>query len=590
MLCQPLRQRRQRQRRHHDRLVWASRQNVVVTGVEDRRRRYLSDFYTTLIDIQWRWNLLFFVVGFVLTWLIFALYYYFLCVLHGDLDPAHRGLNSSWIPCVENVNSFTEAYLFSIETMTTIGYGWRYQTEQCPGVYLAAMVQSIIGAGLQFALASLVVSKTRRANRISQTILFSNKAVIYMEDGMLKLAVRIGDMRKGDVIAAHATGLLIKKTMGKTGYKVPVRMFSVPFEAESGREKLFLCWPCLLLHTVDEHSPFWRLDRQHLLHDMYELIVVLDGVAATSSKPFQARKSYHTWEIMWGHRFKPLTMTNDDLNSSGYVVNYSAFHQTFPVPTPFCSAQMLDRRRLIMEIQEYYHDEDLETLEDLEQDVSSYVLRVCEDQADFTSSQPEVKNCERKVSESDLTVHSEDESFQTESVISLAARSKQSEEQTEKTDDSSQAESTERESNYSIETDTLSVNQTEPQAQASQPEDADSKNSTPAKKRVRKISRVEFEPLPFLKGTERRLSLGDAVNMYRHRRSVTDTYLGTELPEEETAESEASRDAIFSLVSQQCPGGKMESKEGGKPRRKSSTVQPLMFATEAQEQRETHNS
>ena len=49
------------------------------------------------------------------------------------------------------------------------------------------------------------------------------QAVMYQEDGHLKLAVRIGDMRKGDVIGAHATGMLIRKTTGKAGHKVPVR-------------------------------------------------------------------------------------------------------------------------------------------------------------------------------------------------------------------------------------------------------------------------------------------------------------------------------------------------------------------------------
>ena len=60
-------------------------------------------------------------VCFVVTWLVFASYYFLLCFLHGDLDPQLMGDNSTWTPCVENVNSFTEAYLFSIETMSTIG-------------------------------------------------------------------------------------------------------------------------------------------------------------------------------------------------------------------------------------------------------------------------------------------------------------------------------------------------------------------------------------------------------------------------------------------------------------------------------------
>jgi hypothetical protein len=65
------------------------------------------------------------------------------------------------------------------------------------------------------------------------------------------------------------------------------RMFSVPFDAESGAEKLFLCLPSLLVHTIDQHSPLWPLSAEKLYGALYELIVVLDGVAATTSKPFQ---------------------------------------------------------------------------------------------------------------------------------------------------------------------------------------------------------------------------------------------------------------------------------------------------------------
>jgi len=37
-----------------------------------------------------------------------------------------------WNPCVSNLHGFTSAFLFSLETQTTIGYGSRYTTEECP--------------------------------------------------------------------------------------------------------------------------------------------------------------------------------------------------------------------------------------------------------------------------------------------------------------------------------------------------------------------------------------------------------------------------------------------------------------------------
>jgi hypothetical protein len=57
------------------------------------------------------------------------------------------------------MRTFLSAYLFSIETQSTIGYGVLYVTEECPMAYTCVLVQSIIGAALQAALAGLVVAK-----------------------------------------------------------------------------------------------------------------------------------------------------------------------------------------------------------------------------------------------------------------------------------------------------------------------------------------------------------------------------------------------------------------------------------------------
>ena len=43
------------------------------------------------------------------------------------------------------VVDFTSALLFSVETMTTIGYGSRAVTEECPVVIFIVFVQSMLG-------------------------------------------------------------------------------------------------------------------------------------------------------------------------------------------------------------------------------------------------------------------------------------------------------------------------------------------------------------------------------------------------------------------------------------------------------------
>lgn len=52
---------------------------------------------------------------------------------------------ADWSPCVNNLHGFTSAFLFSIETQTTIGYGSRYTTEECPEAVFMMVGQNYEG-------------------------------------------------------------------------------------------------------------------------------------------------------------------------------------------------------------------------------------------------------------------------------------------------------------------------------------------------------------------------------------------------------------------------------------------------------------
>ncbi|XP_059140968.1 ATP-sensitive inward rectifier potassium channel 12-like [Physella acuta] len=485
------------------RLMHSTGHNIVSVGIEDKYKKFLSDLYTTLIDIQWRWNILIFVSGFVVCWVVFAGLYYLLCYLHGDMEEEQE---PSFTPCLENVRTFTAAYLFSIETMMTIGYGSRFQTEECPGMYMAVMLQSIIGAGLQFALASIVVSKTRRAKRRSQTILFSDRVCIYEQDSKLQLSIRICDIRESEISGAHAEGFLVKKFKSNDGTFIPVRSFRVSFKAESGRDEIFFPWPTHILHVVDEDSPLWSLARDELLNGEYELIVVVDGVSGTTSRPFQARKSYHTSEMMWGHRFVTLGLT---FNSAGsYVMDLTHFHNTLPACTPLCSAQDITTFRKL-----YPKTTSLST-DKLSESGDSQTLSGATSSpsmADEVVATPSKKR-------------------------SLPGRS-------------------------------LSL------------EEDPSKRSLYLSNRRCSLG----DMIRASQGTDRarhkRHSLGDALNIYRHRRSITDTYLGTGI-DEESEDDYDSNQAILTVVSQRSAGKRTDVRDLFKRRKSSGTH--LFFGTESE--------
>jgi hypothetical protein len=306
--------------------------NIKTVGIPGKRKHLMSDLFTTMVDTKWRWNMLIFVSGFVVTWLFFALFYWLVSKLHGDLSDVNA---THTMPCFENVNSFTAAYLFSIETQTTIGYGFRYVTEECPYAVIGVLLQNIVGAGLQAALAGLVVAKVRRGKKRSGTLMFSSVACIVEEDGVYKLVIRIGDMRRSHIIGARVRGHLFKTLRSADGGH-PVTCIPMEFNGEDGSPDLFLAWPNQLVHNINEKSPFWKLSREDLQKEDFELVLSLDGIVSTTSINLQTQTSYKPWDILWGHRFN--TMAKKYNSKDSLVVDFSNFNKTHIISMSTCSA------------------------------------------------------------------------------------------------------------------------------------------------------------------------------------------------------------------------------------------------------------
>lgn len=128
--------------------------NINTFNIPKHRRRLLSDFFNTILDVKWRWHVIIFILSFILSWFFFAAIWYAIAYLHDDIgendvqDFSTNGTSSTQythLPCVSGVHDFTSALLYSIETQHTIGYGHRHITEQCPYAIVFLMIQSCIG-------------------------------------------------------------------------------------------------------------------------------------------------------------------------------------------------------------------------------------------------------------------------------------------------------------------------------------------------------------------------------------------------------------------------------------------------------------
>ena len=116
--------------------------NVTYKNISKKRRRYISDLYTTLLDSSWTFCVLMFSTSFYGSWIVFGGIYYLICFLHGDYMEEHLpSSGSDWIPCIQGTDGFASCFLFSLETQHTIGYGTRQTTTECPDAMFVMSVQ-----------------------------------------------------------------------------------------------------------------------------------------------------------------------------------------------------------------------------------------------------------------------------------------------------------------------------------------------------------------------------------------------------------------------------------------------------------------
>ncbi|XP_061905067.1 G protein-activated inward rectifier potassium channel 2-like [Entelurus aequoreus] len=296
--------------------------------------RYLTDIFTTLVDLKWRFNLFVFVLVYTVTWLFFGFMWWLIAYLRGDLDHLADNL---WTPCVNNLNSFVSAFLFSIETETTIGYGYRVITDKCPEGIVLLLVQSVLGSIVNAFMVGCMFVKISQPNKRAETLVFSTHAVVSMRDGRLCLMFRVGDLRNSHIVEASIRAKLIKSKQTKEGEFIPLNQTDINVGYNTGDDRLFLVSPLIICHEIDQSSPFWDVSPAHLAHEDLEVVVILEGMVEATGMTCQARSSYVSSEIKWGYRFTPVLTLEDGF----YEVDYNSFHDIYQTNTPACSAREL---------------------------------------------------------------------------------------------------------------------------------------------------------------------------------------------------------------------------------------------------------
>ena len=292
-----------------------------------KQHRYWRNPLPLLLDMKWRWIFLIFSLSFMLTWFIFAIIYYVIAKYHGDIDASS---NDDHNGCLVNVGSFTAAFLFSIESQHTIGYGFRSPSSECSAAVFTVFIQFIFGLAVQCITAGLVVAKLQMGSRSPKAILFSEKACIGKCNDKVCLMVRVGNAGRSELVGATAFGVAIERQKSITGEEILTETY-LEFKSENESSNLNLLWPSVIHYTVDgDPSAFIAKLRKPTT----ELLVTVEGTMCSTGQALQLRTSYLAPEIIVGWQFVDISpqLVQNTRSKSGFHhdVDYSGFDETQP--------------------------------------------------------------------------------------------------------------------------------------------------------------------------------------------------------------------------------------------------------------------
>jgi inward rectifier potassium channel len=211
-------------------------------------------------------------------------------------------------------HSFSDAFFFSIQTLSTVGYGSMYPTT----LYAQILVTIEILLGLVL-LAILTGLMFARFSRPTAKVIFSKVAVICPYNGVPTLMFRAANQRNSKILEAQIQVNFLRNEISAEGHKL--RRF-YELNLMRSRTPIFgLSW--LVMHPIDHQSPFYGKTQESLQEVEAELWLTLTGLDETFSQTIHARYVYEVGDILWNHRFVDIFSQN---SRGEWFIDLESFH------------------------------------------------------------------------------------------------------------------------------------------------------------------------------------------------------------------------------------------------------------------------
>ena len=190
-------------------------------------------------------------------------------------------------------NAFFDAFYFSSQTLTTVGYGNLHPTGR--SISLIASFEAFIGL-LSFAISTGLLYG--RFSKPKPKIMFSSNALISPYNDINGLMARVANPKNNQLIKVNASMIYSQvetedNTRSRKFYTLDLEMKKISLFVTS--------WT--VVHPITTDSPLHNLSQQDLIDRNAEMILLLSAYDESYSQDLHTRTSYKAEEIIANAKF-----------------------------------------------------------------------------------------------------------------------------------------------------------------------------------------------------------------------------------------------------------------------------------------------
>jgi inward rectifier potassium channel len=268
---------------------------IIQTGL---KRSFFQDLYYLTIKSSWIKFFLISAACYILLNLIFGLIY-----LYSPATILNASPDSLW-----------DAFVFSFQTSSTLGYGRLVPNSNL--THGIVLLDTLMGIFYVAIVTGLAFSKFSRP---SAKVLFSDKTILTTFDDIPTLMFRLGNGRSTQIVDASLNVAALIPYTSTEGIKMS-RFHKLKL-LSNNNPTFSLSWTAM--HLIDETSPLFELNLEEIQKQGIIIFVTFTGIDDILSQTVHTKYRYSTESIIEARKFVDILKKE----GTSFTIDFEKFHE-----------------------------------------------------------------------------------------------------------------------------------------------------------------------------------------------------------------------------------------------------------------------